>query len=89
MFDAFLENPSSTPSTHRTWVCWRSGDAPQQLLVPTPSLLLYQHASSISIQQLSDLTEQIKNTDSNTDELDFMAWLASLMQTKQLFGLRL
>ena len=88
--DALEKNTSPViHGTHRTWVCWRSGDAPQQLLVPTPSLLLYQHASSISIQQLSDLTEQIKNTDSNTDELDFMAWLASLMQTKQLFGLRL
>jgi hypothetical protein len=87
MFDNSLEK-TAIRRAHRTWVCWRNGNAPQQVIVPPDTHVLYQHASTMNIQQLADLTEQIKNKDLNTDELDFMAWLASLMQTKQLFGLR-
>ena len=80
--DALEKNtPPVLYGTHQTWVCWRSGNAPQQLIVPAQTQVLYQHASAMSIRQLADLAEVI--------DVDLMVWLALLMQTKQLFGLRL
>ena len=72
----------------QTWVCWRSDNAPQVILIPTDMTLLYAHASAMSLQALSDLATQARATQSESEELDFMAWLATLMQTKQLFGIR-
>lgn len=81
-----IPNNSAIPakaSTQHTWVCWRSAVKPQIAKVPMHTQVLYEHAAAMNIAQLAELAAI-----ATPEPLDWMAWLATLMQDKQLFGLR-
>ena len=53
----------------QTWVCWRSDNAPQAMLIPSDMALLY--APVMSLQALSDLGTQASATQSAEKKWNF------------------